>query len=158
MGYVAGQEQRRRGAHDQPANSKHLQMLLDNKGIDKLLDQAEQLVREVGGTTETPVATDFRSSDSEAAGAPNDEKIRRLLRIRVPVIVQLAARRMALSIIRSLAPGSILEFDKSVDSDLELLINNRCIGAGTCVKVGEHFGLRITQIKDAAARVRSLGK
>jgi|YNPNPStandDraft_1061719.scaffolds.fasta_scaffold145316_1 flagellar motor switch protein FliN/FliY len=133
-------------------------MLLDHKGIDDLLNQAEELVREAASAVETPAASGAGNSNAPPRADAPDETVRRLLRIRVPVIVQLAAQRMALSVIRNLAPGSILEFDKSVDSDLELLINNRCIGLGTCVKVGENFGLRITQIKDAAARVRSLGK
>jgi flagellar motor switch protein FliN/FliY len=47
-----------------------------------------------------------------------------------------------------LGNGSIIEFFKSSDQPLELLINNKTIAVGETVKVGENFGLRITQIGD----------
>jgi len=83
--------------------------------------------------------------------------MRRILRLRVPVIVRLAYRSMPVKAIRALAPGSIIEFEKSVEEDLELLINNHPIGRGVCVKVGEYFGVRLTAIEDRAQRIRSMG-
>lgn len=81
----------------------------------------------------------------------------RILRLSVPLIAQLARRTMSIAAIRKLAPGAIIEFDRAVDEDLDLLINNRPIGRGRCVKVDEKFGLRITQITDRSQRIRSLG-
>jgi hypothetical protein len=43
------------------------------------------------------------------------------------------------------------------DEPLELLINNKVIGVGETVKVGENFGLRITQIGDLKQVIKSLG-
>ena len=40
--------------------------------------------------------------------------------------------------------AAIIEFEKSSDEPLELMINNKVIGLGETVKVGENFGLRIT--------------
>ena len=54
--------------------------------------------------------------------------------------------------------GMIIEFHHSVDSCLDLAINNRLVGRGEAVQVGEHFGLRITQIESKADRIKSLGK
>lgn len=64
----------------------------------------------------------------------------------VPVIVQLAGRRMPLSTILQWGRGTIVEFNKPVDSDLDLLVSNRRIARGEAVKVGEKFGLRITAV------------
>ena len=56
-----------------------------------------------------------------------------------------------------LGTGAIIEFVKSSDEPLELLINNKVIGVGETVKVGENFGLRITQIGDVKQIIASLG-
>ena len=87
----------------------------------------------------------------------DDISLARILKVRVPVIAQLARRPMSVAIIRDLSVGAILEFEKSVDEELDLLISDRLIGQGHCVKVGEKFGLRITHICDKAERIRSLG-
>lgn len=82
----------------------------------------------------------------------------RILRLQVPVIVKLAERRLSMSEVLRLGTGAIIEFSKASDEPLELLINNRTIGVGETVKVGENFGLRITQIGDVKSLIRSLGQ
>ena len=75
-------------------------------------------------------------------------ELKRILRLQVPVIVKLAERRLTMVEVLRLGNGSIIEFFKSSDQPLELLINNKTIAVGETVKVGENFGLRITQIGD----------
>ncbi len=72
--------------------------------------------------------------------------LNRILKLRVPVIVGLGVRSMALGEVVSLVPGSIIELPKNAEDELDLLVNNKAIGAGTAVKVAENFGLRITRI------------
>ena len=85
-------------------------------------------------------------------------ELQRILRLEVPVIVKLAERKLTLSEVLRLGNGAIIEFSKSNDEPLELLINNKVIGVGETVKVGENFGLRITQIGDVKQVIRSLGE
>lgn len=92
---------------------------------------------------------------TQTPGAP---ELRRILRMEVPVIVKLAERRLAMSEVMRLGTGAIIEFFKSSDEPLELLINNKPIACGEAVKVGENFGLKLTQIGDLKAIIRSLGK
>ena len=89
--------------------------------------------------------------------AATPAELKRLLGLEVPVIVKLAERRLMLSEVMRLGTGAIIEFFKSSDEPLELLINNKVIGVGETVKVGENFGLRITQIGDLKQVIRSLG-
>ena len=91
-----------------------------------------------------------------SASAPRSEDPKRILRLEVPVIVTLAERTMALSEILSLSPGSIVEFDKPSDEMLDLMINNRCVGRGQAVKVGENFGLRVTVVGTVKNRIEAL--
>jgi flagellar motor switch protein FliN/FliY len=83
--------------------------------------------------------------------------LKRILQLEVPVIVKLAERKLTLGEVMRLGAGAIIEFSKSSDEPLELLVNNKAIGVGDAVKVGENFGLKITQIGDVREIIRSLG-
>jgi flagellar motor switch protein FliN len=84
--------------------------------------------------------------------------ITRLLQLRVPVIVKLAERKFSLAEVLRIGVGAIVEFSKSSEEPLELLINNRPIGMGDAVKVGENFGIKIRQIGDVKEIIKSLGR
>jgi flagellar motor switch protein FliN/FliY len=79
---------------------------------------------------------------------PVRQSVARILSIPVPLIVKLADRRIGLEEVLRLSVGSIIEFRKSSDEQLELMINNKAIGVGYAVKVGENFGIRLTHIGD----------
>jgi flagellar motor switch protein FliN len=80
-----------------------------------------------------------------------------VLRLEVPVIVRLGERRMPLRDVLALVPGSIIELPKNSEAELDLLVNNKQIGLGAAVKVGENFGLRITYLGDVRERIEALG-
>ena len=79
------------------------------------------------------------------------------MRLSVPVIVKLAEPTLTMSEVMRLGTGAIIEFSKSSEQPLELLVNNKVVGQGEAVKVGENFGLRITQIGDVKQLVNALG-
>lgn len=72
--------------------------------------------------------------------------------LEVPVIVRLGECSMNVRKVLDLVPGSIIELATPADSELQLLINNKHIGFGNAVKVGENFGIRITYIGDVSQR------
>jgi len=117
---------------------------------------ATSVAPEPGGAApkRTQVPWGHRAVSAASAARPEDPK--RILRLEVPVIVTLAGRTMPLSKILSLSPGSIIEFEKPSDEMLDLMINNRCIGRGQAVKVGENFGLRVTIIGTVKNRIEAL--
>ncbi|MEZ6233791.1 MAG: FliM/FliN family flagellar motor switch protein [Phycisphaerales bacterium] len=78
--------------------------------------------------------------------------LKQLLTLEVPVIVRVGTRKMSLRDIMALVPGSIIEIDKPADEELDLLINNRHLGFGVAVKVGENFGVEVTYLGDVAHR------
>jgi flagellar motor switch protein FliN/FliY len=84
--------------------------------------------------------------------------IESILTLEVPVIVQLAERMMPLEEVMSMAPGAIIELPKSADGDLEILVNNKVIGTGTAVKVGENYGVRVSYIGDLSHRLAAMGE
>jgi Flagellar motor switch/type III secretory pathway protein len=78
-----------------------------------------------------------------------------VLNLEVPVIVQLGERSMSIAEVLNLVPGSIIELPKDAEAELELLINNKPVGTGSAVKVGENFGLRVSFVGDLRARLEA---
>ncbi len=80
-----------------------------------------------------------------------------ILKLKVPLLVMIGESRMAVEDVLSLGPGAILELEKPADSDLSLLVNNKSIGTGKAVKVGENFGVKITHVNSAHDRIAAMG-
>ena len=80
-----------------------------------------------------------------------------ILKLEVPLIVQIGERQMSMNDLLLLGPGVIVELEKSVENDLELLINNKPAGTGTPVKIGENFGIKITSVNSPEQRIEALG-
>ena len=83
--------------------------------------------------------------------------LKSILNLEVPILVVLGSRRMRLQEVMGLASGAIIELPKSADEPLQLLVNNKEVGTGTAVKVGENFGLRVEGIGDLSERIGALG-
>ena len=79
-----------------------------------------------------------------------------ILKLKVPFIVTVGARRISLETVLGFGPGSIVELTKSADEPLEILINNKEVGTGEAIKVGENFGVRITKMLSPKKRVEAL--
>ena len=73
------------------------------------------------------------------------------------MIVRLAHRKMRVKAIMQFATGSIIEFDKPADGELDLMINNEVVGRGQAVKVGENFGLRVLRVLSLEEKIELLG-
>ncbi len=91
---------------------------------------------------------------------PRDEnlpsKIDLILDVTLPVSVELGRSRMQIQDILKLAPGSVIELDKSAGDPVELFINDRPIAKGEVVIIDENFGVRLTSIVTASERIRTL--
>lgn len=137
-----------------------MSMAIDQAEIDALLKAADSLAAEAAEVPDDAhVAPPPPPAPAPPAALPAsaDANLERILRLQVPVIVQLATRQMTIASVRELSVGAIIEFEKAVDDPLDLLVNNRMIGQGRCIKVGENFGLQITRICDQVQRICSMG-
>lgn len=82
--------------------------------------------------------------------------IQTILKLSVPVIVQVGARMLPMDDVLALGPGAILELTKPSDDELHLLVNNKTIATGVVVKIGENFGIKITSIGSPRERVEAM--
>lgn len=138
--------------------------------IDAVLKDAQAAVAELAAATgATPVAKSAPAAPAPVAPPPSTPvrptiapavpaagNVTRILRMKVPLKVRLAHRRMRMSDIMQLTAGAILEFEHNVESELELLVNNKCVGTGEAVKIGENFGLKVRYIGDVRQRIATL--
>lgn len=135
--------------------------MLEQDDIDALLSSAGDLASEAGGGAN---ATATESAPMPAGPLPPEfvltadrNALRRILPIKIAVTVQLAECRMPLSKILDFTVGSIIEFDRLADSELDLIAKNTPIGTGNAVKCGEKFGLRVIKIEPKAQRLIARG-
>jgi flagellar motor switch protein FliN/FliY len=104
-------------------------------------------VAEPGHGAEAAAASTAKSDSSKAADLSRLPKYSRsLLKIRVPISVQLATKKESVQEVVSIAPGSILKFDKGCEELLQMIVGEQAIAEGEAVKIGEKFGFRVTSI------------
>ena len=102
--------------------------------------------------------TTVKEPPAKSAPVPRGPDIARIMELSVPVSAILAERPLPVETILQITAGTILEFDVPFGSDLMLVVGNRTLGRGQAVKVGEHFGLRITAIDSLRHRIEALGQ
>lgn len=78
-----------------------------------------------------------------------------LMDVSLQVTVELGRTRRQIKDVLSLGPGSVLELDKLAGEQVDVLINGKLIARGEVVVIDENYGVRITDIKSPAERVRS---
>jgi flagellar motor switch protein FliN/FliY len=135
--------------------------------IDKAAQTAQEIAAGINSASSEPAPAtpsetipDLGSAEGSAEELPPEfdtGELRKLLSIEVPVIVQLGTREMTVAEVTRFAVGAIIEFEKSAEEELELLINNKVIGKGAAVKVGENFGIKISMIGPVKETIRKLG-
>ncbi len=95
--------------------------------------------------------------EESAAPIADVPGIGRILRIRVPLVVEIASRMSKVAEVVDFKPGTVIEFDKRSDDLLELYAAKAHIGRGEAVKVGESFGIRVLEIDTPRERIKNLG-
>jgi flagellar motor switch protein FliN/FliY len=83
--------------------------------------------------------------------------IQHVMKMEVPVRVRVAVRTMHLAEVITWTPGAIIDLEKDVTDDLEIVVNNKPIGLGSAVKIGENFGIQISYVGDLKSRIKALG-
>ena len=85
-----------------------------------------------------------------------DGNLKLILDIAVEVRVEVGNSRLTISELLNLAPGSIIELDRTAGSPADLLVNGTKVGQGDVVVVDESYGIRLTKLVDPQDRINSL--
>jgi flagellar motor switch protein FliN/FliY len=97
------------------------------------------------------------SSEASAKAPPSGDPAvpRPLLDVKIPLRIRLGSARMNLNDALRVAPGTILELDRSADEPLEVLANGRVIARGEVISVDGGHGLRITELASSSDRMEA---
>ncbi|MCK5941045.1 MAG: flagellar motor switch protein FliN [Planctomycetes bacterium] len=79
-----------------------------------------------------------------------------LLDVEIPISVEVGRAQMSLQEVLKLVPGSVIGLDKKAEEPVDLRVNGKLVARGEVVLVDDVYGLRVTQIVDAAGRIESL--
>ena len=76
----------------------------------------------------------------------------------IPIVLSAEVGRSSLKIkdLLRLSKGSVVEFDRLAGEPIDVCVNNVVIAKGEVVVVNEHYGIRLTQVLDAADRIRKI--
>jgi flagellar motor switch protein FliN/FliY len=103
-------------------------------------------------------AAQFQQIESSAQAGQKDRKMDLLMDLNLTMSIELGRTTMPIRDILDLQRGSVVEFDKLAGEPVDVLINGKKIAEGEVVVIEKHFGIRITNLVDAAERIRNLGK
>ena len=105
-----------------------------------------------------PVATDLPPlprpdlpdlGPGTAAGEARD--LRLLADVQVELAVEIGRVKLPLRELLSLAPGAVLELDRSADAPVDVLVNGCLVARGEVVVIDGEFGVRVTAVVERAA-------
>ncbi|MBL4884748.1 MAG: FliM/FliN family flagellar motor switch protein [Planctomycetaceae bacterium] len=122
---------------------------LDNEQADTDQEPASPTaeVKEVEIQDESPGQENSPELDLQGLDAQEMvNRVRRLLPMTVTVSVRLAEKKIELSQLQNLGPGTLITFPQSCDDLLGLYVNNKLYAQGEAVKIGEKFGLKVNEV------------
>lgn len=96
------------------------------------------------------------SRSEEMGGDQGRNNFPLLLDVNVRFTVELGRTQMYIKDVMLLSEGSIVELDKNVGDDVDLLVNDRLFGRGRLVVIDEFYAVQITQILDPMTAYRNL--
>ncbi len=73
------------------------------------------------------------------------------------VSVEVGRARILLKDLLQMSEGYVVELDKLAGEPLDLYVNSRLIARGEAVKVGDKFGIKLTEVISQSDRVEKLG-
>ncbi len=105
---------------------------------------SEQAVEETAGDTTLPSEYPHRDIDF-------------LYDVPLQISVEVGRSKILLKDLLQMGEGFVVELDKLSGEPLDLYVNSRLIARGEAVKVGEKFGIRLTEIASQTDRIEKLG-
>ena len=87
-----------------------------------------------------------------------EERLKLIMDMEMPVHVRFGETQMQIKDLLQLGAGSVIELNKSVDTPVDLVVNeDLVIARGEVVVVESNFAIRITEVKSKAYRIKGLG-
>lgn len=103
---------------------------------------------------EAPKAAPSRAR-SQAPHSSRDLEF--LFDVPLQVSVEVGRTKILLKDLLQMGEGYVVELDKLAGDPLDLYVNSRLIARGEAVKVGDKFGIKLTEVVSQTDRLEQLG-
>ena len=98
------------------------------------------------------------AADKLESESDMEERLKLIMDMEMPVHVRFGETQMQIKDLLQLGAGSVIELNKSVDTPVDLVVNeDLVIARGEVVVVESNFAIRITEVKSKAYRIKGLG-
>lgn len=125
-------------------------------------DVVEQAMMEMAGVAAQAAATQEPSALTPGAVKSNPDPNAKpldldfILDIPLQVKVEVGRTRMMIQELLQLSKGSVIELNKLLGENFEVMVNDKLVARGEVVVVNDRFGVRLTDIISPNDRVKSL--
>ncbi len=100
---------------------------------------------------------DSFEEDNASPDAPQSRGLQFLYDVPLQVSVEVGRCKILLKDLLEMGTGQIIELDKMADDPLDLYVNSRLIARGKAVKIGDKFGIKLTDVISTSDRIEKLG-
>ncbi|MGD9950632.1 MAG: flagellar motor switch protein FliN [Desulfobulbus sp.] len=97
------------------------------------------------------------SSPSRSDAKGYSRELEFLYDVPLQVSVEVGRTRILLKELLQMGEGYVVELDKLAGEPLDLYVNSRLIARGEAVKVGDKFGIKLTEVISQSDRIENLG-
>ncbi|TGK35455.1 flagellar motor switch protein FliN [Leptospira gomenensis] len=104
------------------------------------------------GPSPTPSSAPPRSSSRQSAPSQSTN-LNLLMDVNLALTVELGRTNMFIKDVNGLNEGTVVELDKNVGEDLDILANGRLVGRGKLVAMDDFYGIQITEIVEQSRRL-----
>lgn len=92
-------------------------------------------------------------SPNRQASPSQSTNLNLLMDVNLALTVELGRTNMYIKDVNGLNEGTVVELDKNVGEDLDILANGRLVGRGKLVAMDDFYGIQITEIVDQSRRL-----
>jgi flagellar motor switch protein FliN/FliY len=125
-------------------------------GLDIGADGLDAISSALGQGFSPPPASPKSGSPKSISGT-NSSNLNLLMDVTMSLTVELGRTNMLIKDVLQLSEGAVVELDKNVGEDLDLLANGKLIGRGKIIVIDDYYGIQITHIVDPMDRLSMVG-
>ena len=103
-----------------------------------------------------PAASGSTSPADEGLSVSSSRTLDLLMEVDLPISISFGKTQMPMKDVLKLTTGSIVELNRAVDDQVEVLVNRYLVARGEVVVVDGNYGVRIREIASRQERLRSL--
>ncbi len=104
------------------------------------------------GPSPTPAPAAPRPTSRQSSPSQSTN-LNLLMDVNLALTVELGRTNMFIKDVNGLNEGVVVELDKNVGEDLDILANGRLVGRGKLVAMDDFYGIQITEIVDQSRRL-----